>query len=204
MPLTDAQKLLHWKRWNACCHANDWSEAKKRLHPQAQATRDLSIYHKLIWREAEKLALQEHRSVTAEDLRHACYLVATAPSPLNGERAGVRGDASMSKLTNRHFSRVLVLWSLLIEPDDLDALMKWEHPEISEGEGLDKSISRLAPDEYTRTIAGRIYGTRLWEDLDVQQKRNLRRILLERKKNWNEEEPHAKAATAATECNAPF
>lgn len=193
--LTDAQKLLHWRQWNAVCHAHDWRMEKARLAPAARASQDRTIYHRFVWREAERLAAQAHRAVTADDLRHACYRVATTAVP--GWPKGARVAESLSDLDNRAFSRVLVLWALLIDDEDLSAQIKWDHPERSEAEALDKTIPKLAPDAYVREIAARIYGTRSWENLDVGEKRNLRRILCDRRARHAARAPEA-AAVAET------
>jgi hypothetical protein len=181
--LTPPQTTLHWRKWREVTDANDWTAQGGRLSRDAQRTRELSIYHKLVWKTAEQLALQEHCAVAADQLRHASYLIATTSVP--GWPKSARSLASMKDLGNREFSRWLVLCDLLIEPDNLDATMKWEDPSISDSQGLDKAIARLAPDGYTRTISDRIYHTRAWEDLDVNKKRNLRRILTERRGKFN-------------------
>ena len=196
--LTDPQKLLHWRRWNACVHANDWRMEKTRLVKDARKTAGLSIYHKLVWLGAERLAQQASRGATAEDLRHSCYITATTrvPAPASSPGGEDTGEGeptylnwrvidSMADLGNKEFSRTLVLWDLLIDPENLAAQIKWDHPENSEAEGLDKSIAKLAPDAYVRKVSARAYETRNWESLDVNQKRNLRRILAYRRKNWN-------------------
>lgn len=162
--LTAAQKQLHWKAWAACAHSNSWSMEKARLHPDAQRTRGETIYHKLVWREAERLARQESRGVAADDLRHACYLVATSQVP--GWPASARPVDSMADLGNRTFSRVLVLWKLLIDAEDLAALIKWENPADAERETLIKSIERRAPDAVIRAISANAWGTRAWETID--------------------------------------
>jgi hypothetical protein len=193
--LTDAQKLLHWRQWNAACRANEWRADKGRLAPAARASEDRTIYHRFVWREAERLAAQAHRAVTADDLRHACYRVATTAVP--GWPQSARAIDSMSGLDNRAFSRVLVLWALLIDDEDLSAQIKWDHPERSDAEALDKAIPRLAPDAYVREIAARIYGTRSWENLGEAEKRNLRRILCDRRARRAARAPEANAAGGA-------
>ncbi len=197
--------------------ANDWRMEKTRLVKAARDTAALSIYHKLVWRTAERLALQHSRAITAEDLRHSCYITATtrvpggAGVPPVSLRPGVapvtflnwRTCDSMHDLGNKEFSRVLVLWDLLIDPDNLAAQIKWDHPENSEQESLDKSIGKMAPDAYVREISARIYGTRSWEALDNINKRNLRRILSQRRKDWNAKQ-WSKVEQSLDAANQPF
>lgn len=179
MPLTESQTKLHWKAWAACAHANSWQMEKGRLSAEAQITRGETILHKLVWRDAERLARQESRGVTADDLRHACYITATTKVP--GWPASQLPVTSMKDLGNRSFSRLLVLWQLLIDADDLTAQIKWEHPENSERESLIKSIGRRAPDGVIRAIAGNAWGTRAWElETDLGKLRWLLRTVSDR------------------------
>lgn len=180
--LTPAQTLLHWKRWRACADANDWVETAGRLSADAQRTAGESIHHRLVWRDAEQLAAAEHRAVTAGDLRHACYRVATTAAPGRSSKRPIAD--SIKDLNNADFSRVLVLWRILIDPEDLAATIDWDHPERGQAEGMVKSIERLAPDATIRAIAGNAFGTRLWEDLEVNKLRWLLRTLREKQAGW--------------------
>lgn len=177
MPLTPAQTVLHWRQWGDVVQANDWRMAKGRLLPEAESGR--SLFHKLVWRDAARLAQQHRRGLTADDLRHGCYLTATTKVP--GWPRSALPCASLADLGNRTFSRVLVLFALLVDDDDLGALIKWEHPENSERESLLKSIERRAPDAVTRAIAAERFGTRQWENLeDLGELRWLLRAVADR------------------------
>lgn len=177
MPLTPAQTTLHWRQWGAVVRANDWRMVKGRLVTEAERQR--SIFHKLVWREAARAAQQESRAIAADDLRHGSYAAATTQVP--GWPKSAMPVRSMADLGNRTFSRVLVLWALLIDDEDLGALIKWEHPENSEREGLVKTITRRAPDAVTRAIAAERFGTRQWENLeDLGELRWLLRAVADR------------------------
>ncbi len=159
---------------------------KGRLDAQAVRTRELTIYHRLVWRDAERLAQQEHRAVIAEDLRRGCYLAATSLVP--GWPKSALPVRSMKDLGNRTFSRVLVLWSLLIDDTDLQAIIKWENPDQSERESLVKSIERRAPDATIRAISANAFGTRDWESLThLGQLQTLSRIISDKQKGWQRE-----------------
>lgn len=184
--LSPAQTSLHWKRWAACVHANDWRDVKGRLDAQATRTRGETIYHRRVWQEAERQAQQKHRAVLAEDLRRGCYLTATTLVP--GWPKSALPVRSMKDLGNRTFSRVLVLWSLLIDDTDLEAIIKWENPDQSERESLIKSIERRAPDAVLRAISANAFGTRQWENLtQLSQLQSLSRIVAEKQKDWQRE-----------------
>jgi hypothetical protein len=183
MPLTKPQTVLHWRTWSACVEVNCWEMVSGRLSADAQRTREASLYHTVLWRVAEQLALQGHRSVTAEDLRHASYLVATTKVP--GWGASCKPMSSMRDLGNREFSRWLVLIALLINPDDLGATMKWEHPEDSAREGLVASLRKSAPEATLRAISARAFDTREWETLSAGQLAWLRRTVGEKQRKWS-------------------
>jgi len=181
--LTGPQTTLHWRRWSACADANDWVMQNQRLSADARRTEAASIYHRLVWKTARELSLQRHGAITADDLRHSCYLVATTKVP--GWPQRLRPVDSMKDLDNRTFSRWLALIDLLIEPDNLDATIKWEHPEQGARETLLASLRKAAPEATVRAIAGNAFGTHDWESLDAGQLAWLRRKLGERQKKWS-------------------
>lgn len=181
--LSVLQTNLHWKRWKACVEANDWVMERGRLSKDSARTMELSCFHRYVWTGANQIALQEHRAVAADDLRHASYLVATTKVP--GWSARARPVDSMKDLGNREFSRWLVLINLLIEPANLDALMKWDHPEQCTREMLIASLKKAAPESTLRAIAGNAFGTHDWESGTDAQLTWLRRKVGEREKKWN-------------------
>jgi hypothetical protein len=188
--LSTLQTTLHWRRWSALVDANDWTMERSRLSPDSQRTAGLSIWHKLVWRAAEALALQAHRAITADDLRHACYLVATTNVP--GWSKHARPIASMKDLDNRSFSRLLCLWGdgkaktgLLIEPDCITSAIAWDHPDQDSAQWLVEKLARMAPDAVLRAISENAFGRRDWERLDPGAHRWLFRTLQERKARSN-------------------
>jgi len=115
MPLSDAQQDLHWNArygWGRVCQANDWYATKGRLLPEATKG-DFSQWHKKVWAFAELLARQNNRAVTPDDLRKGTYMLAL----------GV--PKSLTKFENGDLDRVLIVFRLLIEPDDLRAVRDW-------------------------------------------------------------------------------
>lgn len=202
MALTVLQTNLHWKRWGRCVDENDWTMVNARLSPEAQRTRGLSIYHKLVWKTAEQLALQQHRGVTAEDLRHASYLVATSKVP--GWGASARPVDSMKDLGNREFSRWLVLIALLIDPDDLGATIEWEHPEESARKTLIASLKKACPDANLRAISANAFDTRDWETLNPSQLTWLRRQVGDQAKRWGRVREAVSGEPPRAKGNQPF
>lgn len=115
MPLNAQQIDLHWNRrvgWARVCQANDWYACKGRLDPEA-VKGDYSQWHKKVWAFADLVARQHARAVTPDDLRKGVYFLAL------GE------PKSLTKFENDDLDRVLILFRLLVEPDDLKALQDW-------------------------------------------------------------------------------
>lgn len=183
--MTEAQTKKHWRCWARVVAANGWKMAGGRLvAPKPGEGGAISIYHAAVWLAAERLALREHCGVTADHLRHGCYLVAT--EHLRGFRKTTRVTDSSKELDNAGFSHLLTLWGdekaktgLLIEPDCLASQMAWEHPENDAAEGLDVMIARAAPDARLRAITFNATngGTRDWQAQDAGFKRWLLRAV---------------------------
>lgn len=117
MPLTDAQKTLHWSYthgWAAVCRANRWPTSASCNRFADDARREAcSEWHRKVWEFAETIARQQYRAVTADDLRKGCYMLALG-SP-----------KSLTQFNNADLDRVLVVFRLMIEPDDLGAVRDW-------------------------------------------------------------------------------
>jgi ribosomal 50S subunit-associated protein YjgA (DUF615 family) len=169
--LTAPQVTLYGKRWGAVCHANDWRMERGRLLPAGSASAAVSPLHREVFALAEQHAQQNHRAITVEDLRKGCV-------------AAITGRYQSTKdLNNAQFSRLLALFRLLIDPDDIDARMDWDNPQRDEERRINHFIEHAAPDAYTRHIAGDRFGTRLWEDLPLADRKQLANMLRARKGN---------------------
>lgn len=114
MPLTDRQKSKYFGRvdgWARVRHANDWNMVNGRLSPEA-AKAEFSQWHGQVWAFAEVLARQNHRAITLDDLRHGAHWLAL-------------GTPKSSKaLNNADFDRVLIVFKLLIDPNDIGTTPK--------------------------------------------------------------------------------
>lgn len=161
--MTSAQRIrFYFPAWRKCAAANDWVMVRGRLVADlaAQATDTFGPDHPLTILKprligiARRLALQEHRSVTADDLRRACNFIVSGKS--------IHSD----DLNNSQVSRVVDLFHLLQDENDFDAVAKWENPQLSERESMKRYLAKLAPDATVRAIAANAFGTRLWEDLE--------------------------------------
>lgn len=175
--MTEKQhKRFYLPAWLKCADRNDWRTAKGRLIGKPHANFGVGISRELynqVWIAAQQLSLTEHRALKPDDLRHACTIVAL-------------GRYKSSKdFTNAECDRVVTLFKVLTEPDDIDAQIDWEHPSNAARRRLLWVIEHSAPDAYVRAIAADKFGTRLWEDLENQQLQYLAVTLKERRKKFH-------------------
>jgi hypothetical protein len=164
--MTEAQaKRFYFPAWRRCAEANDWVMVCGRLRGSPETTMNFwpepaRTAGAEVLKYAEQLAAQEHRAVTATDLRHGCNMAAT----------GGRRQSSYD-MDNRETNRVVVLFRLLQDPEDLDAVMEWLHPEIADKRSLVQFIKKQAPEAALVAISKNAWGTIFWEDAEVSRLR---------------------------------
>src|SRR5262245_2296941 len=114
--LNKAQIQLAGRRWGAVCAANGWRMERGRLCGRDSETR--SDWHREVFALAAQHAGSEHREITPDNLRRACI-------------AKVSGHfKSTYDLTNAQLDALLNLYTVLIEPTDLDAGQRLVNPDI--------------------------------------------------------------------------
>jgi hypothetical protein len=160
---------------------------KGRLVDQATVSADRSEHHRTVWTYAEQIAQRDHRAVTVNDLRHAAYIYA------------LKKDKSSTEFTNVDLDRILVLFRLLVDPDDLAAVHEWDHPELAVQRRLVWVIEHSAPEAYIRKVAGDKCGTIYWRELPIPSLRQLAMTLRNRTNAWRKPVPKELDAE-----NAPF
>jgi hypothetical protein len=172
--MTASQAKKYWRRWSAVCRANHWRWLKGRLVPEAAS--EISPHHVLVWNVARARAVQQHRGVIADDLRHACHILA-----LRGR------DKSHGDLTNAEFNRLLCLWGderqmagLLMEPDCLASAINFDHPENQTTEQVAWWIGNRCSPDYVRAVCHEMFGTPDFRGLDPKQLRGLHDLLKHR------------------------
>lgn len=144
--LNASQESLHWntiRGWGAVVVRNNWRVEKGRLVPAAAEAVHRSTWHLTVWNIAQQTAHEELRAMTANDLRHACYIHALGK--LKKHKA----------FTNAEFDRVLAIFAVLIDPDDLDAVMKKHDYEAGGDPGEARRhlhFIRGVPAAYTKSI----------------------------------------------------
>jgi len=211
--MTEKQrKFFYFPAWNRCARICDWVMVRGRLLADLRKQREELVERARpslaspAWKAglqvldyAEQLARQEHRSVTAADLRHACNLVATG-----GRKSGSDG------LTNHEVNRVVTLFDLLQDGENMDCVMKWDHPEIADKEALVKYLRKMAGETTLCAISRNAFGTIFWEDLETQKIIWILKLVKGRKAQPRSGAPEPDMApaeavgTAATEGDEPF
>jgi hypothetical protein len=180
-------RKFYFPHWHRAAKANNWVMSKGRLvskRPEDFGASAVDQLQERVWETAEARALQHHRAVTADDLRHACHIVALGR------------DKSSQDFDNRDLDRVVALFRLLERHDDVGAMLDWNDPQRQQRERLVWSIEHAAPEAYVTTIARDKFKTTRWQDLDLQSLRQLAMTLRQRTKSWN------KPAPAVADC--PF
>lgn len=120
---------------------------------------------------AAAAARRVHGLVYADGLRHAAHVVAL------GRRV------SSSDLSNKELDRVLVLFALLKDPEDIDALIRWAHPDQDARRRLLWAVQNVGwPAAYIAHVARAKYGQSDPEQLNDAQLRQLLVTLKERTK----------------------
>jgi hypothetical protein len=156
--MTDAQlRRLYHPAWRRAA-ARWWKESRGVATRTGQVPLALADSLGQLLDEIEDLATVCAAKRGAEqwdlrDLRYGCHgraLTAFRPS---------------KALTNRDLDRVLALWRVLEDPDDVGAWLDWENPERADRRRLEYLVPRLAPAEYTAAIV-RDLGASHWSDLD--------------------------------------
>ena len=157
--MTTAQTRLYLTSWTAAWKANwrmDRGTVQSLNRPHA------SDHIESVEQAAETIARKHHRAVKQDDIRHAVHLVALGK------------DKSSKDLTNAEFDRILCLLTLLTDPDDLEAVIRWEHPELDERKRLFWTIRR-SPEAYVRDLAIDRFRT---SDLDTLSTAQLKMLAM--------------------------
>lgn len=165
--MTEAQqRRFYFPVWNTCAVANGWFMVKGRLRADLDAQREeratwsdpaREVYLKVVTA-AEQLALADHTAVTADHLRRGCNLVAA-------------GKVSSGDLDNKQTNRVVALFRLLADPDDLEAVMTWLNPDRAEHGSFVAFLKKRAHDGVLISIARNAFDTNDWESLPIEKLR---------------------------------
>lgn len=158
--LSKLQIAKHWRTWGTVLAANHW---RAKDFP-ANLGADRSPFHKQVVAFAQTLALKAGGFiVTADDLRHGCAWAALGK------------PKSFTKFNNSDFDRILVLYELLINPENLRAVMAWNEYENGGDPGSRRRLLnriRKAPQSSVQHILTdelSFYGSNDLDDLPVEK-----------------------------------
>jgi hypothetical protein len=174
--MTTAQRQhFYFPAWRVCAKTLGWVMVEGRLvadldgqrvEPIASPAREERF--KVIDL-AESFARKEHRAVNADDLRHGCNFIAS------------RGKtASAAAMDNRATSMAVRLFSLLADPENLDAVMEWLNPEEADRRDYARWLKRIAPEATLIAIARNAWDTSDWEAQGMPELRWLAKTVQQR------------------------
>lgn len=166
-------KAFYLKHWTLCARANGWNNQKAIWGESRAAVGPLDAeLLGMVRAAALSLAQREHRGERPNDFRHACTIVA------------VGKNKSSLELTNDECQRIVDLFRVLTEPDNLTYVAHWEDPELAKKENLIAAAQRKAPGAYIERIMVDKFHTRDIESLTVKQLKSLCFTLNERRDQW--------------------
>ncbi len=190
-------KRLYWPAWARVVRAHGWRMKLSRMPAAPRPDWGIGVaaeqYHQVIVA-AQQRALDHARSITPDDLRHACHQVALGR------------DRSSRDFSNAELDRVLALFRLLADDADLSAVVELSHPEVSAQRRVEFAFGRYFPG-YVAFLCHARFGTRDWRAISAAQQRDLLRLLRLRKNALRRSISPAAVASQSPildPANAPF
>jgi len=149
--MTPAQsQRLYFPAWNDAFRAN-WHRAKGRITPRpgrpiSAPGSDIPDAN-TVEQAATAVAAPHHRAPTADDLRHACHIIALGL------------DLSSKRLDNPQTTRVVTLFRLLADPEHISSVLDWLDSDRPRREWLVRQIHATgAPQAYIHDICTRRFA----------------------------------------------
>ena len=166
--MTPAQTQLYFRTWHAAARSHGWNtvaalEAALARHHAGEVWESPSLNKTLtsIYQLAESSAHFADRAVTADDLRHACALV-----------AGVR-HSSCKAFTNSDLDKILALLRLLANPANLNNQLAAQNPGEAGERRRHIYLITQADAPYWQRIARDKFGHAYLDRLNLSQLRQL-------------------------------
>jgi hypothetical protein len=167
---TNQQRRLYFPAWHNAAKNHGWHRKGLAVRVPFFGNAEINaLYQRIVTIAEERQAVE--RSISGpcgEHYRHACHIVAFGK------------DISSSQLTNKQLDRILALFKLLADPDDLSATLAWHNPEDSARTRLLWFLRHKCIESYVVEICREKFGTDNWEALDYPELRQLHMTLKNR------------------------
>jgi hypothetical protein len=162
--MTDKQRILYFRAWNA-------ARCAFSLEPSAFVGEVAHLRARILaiaQERAQDRQTQDPRLKTQDSLRHGCHLVALGK------------NKSSKSLTNPELDRLLALFRLLADPEDLGAMLAWNNPSEEARKRILYSINTHFVESYAAQVSREKFGTPDFETLPTPDLRQLHMTLKNR------------------------
>lgn len=187
------QTKLYFPAWHAAAAAHGWKAGKGQLigeRLECWGGPNMDDIYQRIWTIAEQRAGAACGPMP-DDFRHACHVVALGR------------DKSSYELDNKELDRVVALFRLLAEPDDLAATMTWLNPQEEQRKRMLWWIRNRCVESYVVAVAREKFGTDNWQALSCEGVKELHMTLKHRQNAWKPHGyPHLRPEPETANC--PF
>lgn len=169
--MTDAQRSrLYFPAWSQAYKACWHKDLTKTL--VLTASGDRNEWACQVDQLARSVCARQYRVPSADDFRRAAHVIAIG-----------RGCSSKD-LTNRQLDRVLVLFALLADPDNVSAVIAWSQPDKPDERRLRWCVEHSGfEDAYIACVCRERFGTARWDSLDLHRLHQLVVTLQERRRS---------------------
>ena len=203
------QKALYFPAWNAAAKACGWNKKHSASSASSAVNHSsnplLNDLHQRICTIARERAQAAGLSgPSGQEFRHACHIVAFGR------------DKSSADLSNAELDRILALFRLLADPDDLGAMLAWQSPAEGQRKRLLHFIRHECVESYVAEVCRQKFGTDNWQGLDTADLRQLHMTLKNRpaarraggtrsiRVHGSQPSPDPEPAGAIADDNCPF
>jgi hypothetical protein len=153
--MTTRQQIgLYFPAWGKAAANHGWHRKCALRHRVSFfGNQELNDLYQRIW----DIALDRAVLPSCEDFRHACHVVVL----------GV--DKSSTQLTNAELDRILALFKLLADPDDLSATLAWNNPSEEKRKRMLWWIQNNCVESYVVEVCRQKFQTDDLESLNFKQ-----------------------------------
>ncbi|ODU25014.1 MAG: hypothetical protein ABS95_01155 [Verrucomicrobia bacterium SCN 57-15] len=163
------QKALYFPAWRIAAANHGWTSSRPVRVPRVAVFGgpEVNDLYQRIWTIAQEKA-GPLTAPNADHFRRACHVIA------------IGQDKSSCDLTNAELDRVLALFKLLADPDDLAALMSWNNPDEERRKRILWWLKKECVESYVVEVCRQKFQTANWEALSFKQLQQLHMTLKNR------------------------